>query len=185
MNLWPEKSFTIRTQLSPEEAMERVRSLIEAPRKHDDIYIPFFTHPKKRDYIGVITENKFRIFVDQNSVASAKLYERLKKHHLHSYSLEQKKKDIISLSDFVEGKIELQNNLTIIHFSFRVNFYKKYSFIPILLILFTIVPVSLLKGNTTLAITISLFFTFIIILFFAMHKIENIKMKNFFIQFFD
>ena len=184
MNFWPEKSFTITTQLSPEEVIEKIRNLIEAPRKHDDIYFPFFTHPKKRDYFGVIAENKFRIFIDQDSVRYSKLYERRKKKYNLMISPENRKKDIVAQSNFVEGVAELQNNSTVIHLSSRISFLTKIIFIASPFLSFFIVLLASIKNHTSIGIVFSSISTSYLIVIYAMHKIENIKMKKFLTLFF-
>jgi hypothetical protein len=184
MNLWPEKSFIITTQLSPEEVIEKIRNLIEAPRKHDDIYFPIFTSPQKRDYFGIITENKFRIFVDLNSAHYSKIYEKQKKKYNLMISPESRKKDIIAFSNFIDGEIKSQNNLTIIHFSFRNLFSKLYLFVPTILLLLAIVALSLLKDNITLVIAIIIFCVLIVTASLTFQEIENLRMKKFLTLFF-
>ncbi len=61
MKFWPEKSFTIRTQLSPQEVVERLKNNTE---KREINQIPRFNIPKykPKGYIGLINNNNFTLY---------------------------------------------------------------------------------------------------------------------------
>ena len=61
MNFWPEKSFTITTQLSPEEVIERLKSNTE---EREINQIPTFNIPKfkPKKYIGIINSTDFTLY---------------------------------------------------------------------------------------------------------------------------
>lgn len=61
MNFWPEKSFIINTQLSPEEVIERLKSNTE---EREINQTPTFNIPKykPKKYIGIINSTDFTLY---------------------------------------------------------------------------------------------------------------------------
>lgn len=69
MNLWPEKSFTITTQLSPEEVKSKIEQFINKKNssKIPQLYFLYFDF-NKRYFTGKVNYNNFVLYSDLNIV---------------------------------------------------------------------------------------------------------------------